>query len=149
MWKMFFFEEVWIIQVYEQGFKILGIHSKFIILQWATISFPLIDQNRVCFKIVNVFFVTMYLWQAPTNQKEKMRLISMWCSSYVNSNLLQCMLLKLEYFAQNRFVQVLYIWAKKIRIWSIFLGAQTSTPFKVLELLVLNHRGSCSKTTFI
>jgi hypothetical protein len=143
IWKMLFVEQVWTTQVYEQGFKVLGIHSKFIIPQWATISFPLIDQNRVCFKIVKMFFVTMYLWQAPTNQKKKMRLISMWCSSYVNSNLLQCRLLKLEYFAQNCFVQVLYIWAKGIWIWIIFLKTQTSTPFKVLELLMLNHSGSC------
>jgi hypothetical protein len=48
-----------------------------------------------------------------------------------------------KYFAQNYFVQVLYIWAKGIQIWSIFLGAQTSTPFKILELLVLNHKNTC------
>jgi hypothetical protein len=106
-------------------------------------------RNRVCLKIVKIFFVTMYLWQAPTNQKEKMRLISIWCSPYVNWFIFQSKLLKPEYFAQNYFVIILYIWAKRIRIWSIFLGAQTSIPFKLLELLVLNQRGSCLKTTFI
>ncbi len=35
---------------------------------------------------------------------------------YVNSNLLQCKLLKPKYFVQKCFVQVLYIWAKGIRI---------------------------------
>jgi hypothetical protein len=29
------------------------------------------------------------------------------------------------------------------------LGAHTLTPFKVLKLLVLNHRGSCLKKKFI
>jgi len=66
---MLFFEEVWIIQVYEQGFKILGIHSKFIILQWATISFPLIDQNRVCLKILNVFFCNNVLMTSTNKSK--------------------------------------------------------------------------------
>jgi hypothetical protein len=86
---------VWTTHVYNQRFKGLGIHSKSITPQWATISFPLIDPNKVCLK---AFFVIMYLWQAPTNQKENMRLISMWCSPYVNSNLLQCRLLKPKYF---------------------------------------------------
>jgi hypothetical protein len=62
---------------------------------------------------------------------------------YVNWDLLQSKLLKPKYFAQKCFVEVLYIWAKGIGIWSVFLGAQTSTPFEVLELLVLNQRGSC------
>jgi hypothetical protein len=42
---MLFVEEVWIPHVYEQGFKGLNIHSKFIVPQWVTIIFPLIDQK--------------------------------------------------------------------------------------------------------
>jgi hypothetical protein len=58
---MLVFKKVWTTQVHEQGFKGLGIHSKFIIPQWATINFPIIDRNKVCLKIVKVVFVTMYL----------------------------------------------------------------------------------------
>jgi len=49
---------VWTTHVYDQRFKGLGIHSKSTVPQWATISFPLIDPNKVCLK---AFFVTMYL----------------------------------------------------------------------------------------
>jgi hypothetical protein len=43
---MLFVEEVGTTQVNEQGFKGLSIHSKSIIPQWATISFPFINRNR-------------------------------------------------------------------------------------------------------
>jgi hypothetical protein len=38
---MLFVENFWTTQVHEQGFKGLGIHSKFIIPQWATINFKI------------------------------------------------------------------------------------------------------------
>jgi hypothetical protein len=54
-------KNVWTTHVYDQRFKGLGIHSKSTVLQWATINFPLINPNRVCLKIMKVFFVTKYL----------------------------------------------------------------------------------------
>jgi hypothetical protein len=47
------------------------------------------------------------------------------------------------------FVDFLYIWAKGIGIWNIFLRAQTLGTFQVLKLLMLNQKGSSKKTTFI
>jgi hypothetical protein len=58
---MLFVQNVWTTHVYDQIFKGLNIHSKSIVLQWATINFPLIDPNKVCLEIVKVVFVTMYL----------------------------------------------------------------------------------------
>jgi len=46
VWKMLFVEEVWTSKVNEQGFKGLSIHFKFIIPQWATISFPFFNCNK-------------------------------------------------------------------------------------------------------
>jgi hypothetical protein len=105
---MLFVEKVWITHVYEQGFKILSIHSKFILPEWATISFPFINQNRVCFKIVKVFFGTMYLWQAPTNQKEKMKLISICCSPYVNSKIFNADYLNLNILLKHKGLAMKY-----------------------------------------
>ncbi len=102
-WKLLFVEEVWTTKVNEQGFKGISIHFKSIIPQWAIISFPFFNCNKWCFKLLKIFFVTMHLWQVPTNQKERMILISIWCSPYVNWNVFHNILLKPKYFVHNYF----------------------------------------------
>jgi hypothetical protein len=143
IWKMLFVEEICISQVSGQGFKGIYIHSKFTIPNWTTISFPLILWNRVCFKIVKVLFVTMYLWQAPTIKKKiwdwlQCGVPHMWIQIFFNAYYFKTQISHSKIFCTS----FIYL-GQGIGIWNIFLGTHTSTPFKVLELLMLNHRGSC------
>jgi hypothetical protein len=109
--------------------KRLGIHSKSIVLQWSIIRFPFINWNRWCFKIVKVFFVTMYLWQVQTNQRQNIRLISIWCSSYVNWGVLHSRLLRAKYFAEKCFVEVFIYLGQRDRNLKYFLGSPNNRTF--------------------